>query len=99
MRAYTIIAVLLAVTALTKLPAAAQQVGTATAVNPLTESTPPGAPTAPLTVGARIIHKERIHTTPSGTVQLAFLDKSTPASLSMNSFTIRIPARVTCWPR
>jgi hypothetical protein len=31
----------------------------------------------PLTVGARIIHKERIHTTPTGTVQLAFLDKST----------------------
>ena len=62
MRAYTIIAVLLAMTALTKLPAAAQQVGTATAVNPLTESTPPGAATEPLTVGARIIHKERIHT-------------------------------------
>lgn len=77
MRAYTMIAVVLAVTALTKLPAAAQQVGTATAVNPLSESTPPGAATAPLTVGARIIHKERIHTTPSGTVQLAFLDKST----------------------
>jgi PAS domain S-box-containing protein len=38
---------------------------------------PPGAATVPLTVGARIIHKERIHTTPTGTVQLAFLDKST----------------------
>ena len=56
---------------LTKLPAAAQQVGTATAVNPLSESTPPGAATVPLTVGARIIHKERIHTTPTGQVQLA----------------------------
>ncbi|MGC1778397.1 MAG: FecR domain-containing protein [Xanthobacteraceae bacterium] len=58
-------------------PALAQQVGTATAVNPLSESTPPGGATAPLSVGARIIHKERIHTTSSGTVQLAFLDKST----------------------
>lgn len=77
MRAYGIIAVLLAISAPTCVPAAAQQVGTATAVNPLSESTPPGAPTAPLTVGARIIHKERIHTTPTGTVQLAFLDRST----------------------
>jgi hypothetical protein len=58
-------------------PSLAQQVGTATAVNPLSESTPPGETTAPLRVGARIIHKERIHTTSSGTVQLAFLDKST----------------------
>ncbi len=58
-------------------PALAQQVGTATAVNPLSESTPPGGATVPLSVGARIIHKERIHTTSSGTVQLAFLDKST----------------------
>jgi len=57
-------------------PALAQQVGTATAVNPLSESTPPGGATAPLAVGARILHKERIHTT-TGTAQLAFLDKST----------------------
>ncbi|HTZ00872.1 MAG TPA: FecR domain-containing protein [Xanthobacteraceae bacterium] len=57
--------------------ALAQQVGTATAVNPLSESTQPGSSTAPLAVGARIIHKERIHTTSSGSVQLAFLDKST----------------------
>jgi len=77
MRAYGIMAVLLAMTALTMPPAAAQQVGTATAVNPLSEGTPPGTATAPLTVGARIIHKEHIHTTPTGTVQLAFLDKST----------------------
>jgi len=58
-------------------PAAAQQVGTATAVNPTSESTPPGGPTVALTVGARVVHKERIHTSPSGTVQLLFLDKST----------------------
>lgn len=77
MRAYTIAALLLAVTIPTSVPAVAQRVGTATAVNPLSEGTPPGAATAPLAVGARIIHKERIHTTPTGTVQLAFLDKST----------------------
>jgi hypothetical protein len=55
----------------------AQQVGTATAVNPTSESTKPGATTVSLTVGANIVHKERIHTTPSGSVQLLFLDKST----------------------
>jgi len=69
---FVLAAVLIAAPAL-----AQQQVGTATAVNPLSESTPPGGATAPLTVGARIIHKERIHTTSSGTAQLAFLDKST----------------------
>src|SRR5579862_9164183 len=57
-------------------PAAAQQVGSATAVNPLSESTPPGGATRPLVVGAHIVHKERIHTTPAGTVQLLFTDKS-----------------------
>ncbi len=76
MRHFRIIAVLLAGAALTS-PAAAQQVGTATAVNPLTESTPPGATTVALTVGAHVVHKERIHTTPTGSVQLLFLDKST----------------------
>ena len=55
----------------------AQQVGTATAVNPTSESTKPGATTVSLTVGANVVHKERIHTTPSGSVQLLFLDKST----------------------
>jgi FecR protein len=58
-------------------PATAQQVGTATAVNPLSESTPPGGSTGPLVVGAHIVHKERIHTTPAGTAQLLFTDKST----------------------
>jgi len=57
-------------------PASAQQVGTATAVNPLSESTPPGGTTAPLMVGAHIVHKERVHTTPAGTAQLLFTDKS-----------------------
>src|SRR5580704_15629180 len=58
-------------------PATAQQVGTATAFNPLSESTPPGGTAAPLVVGAHIVHKERVHTTTAGTVQLLFTDKST----------------------
>jgi hypothetical protein len=58
-------------------PAVAQQIGTATAVNPSTEATPPGGSTTTLTVGARVLHKERIHTSPTGSVQLLFLDKST----------------------
>jgi len=77
MRPWTKITVLIAGAILAAIPAVAQQVGTATAVNPLSESTPPGATTVALTVGARIVHKERIHTTPSGSVQLLFLDKST----------------------
>jgi hypothetical protein len=55
----------------------AQQVGTATAVNPSSDSTPPGGSTTTLVVGARVVHKERIHTSPTGSVQLLFLDKST----------------------
>jgi FecR protein len=66
-----------AAAALAATSAGAQQVGTATAVNPLSESTPPGAGTVTLTVGARIVHRERIHTTPTGSAQLLFLDKST----------------------
>ncbi len=71
------VVLILAVMAAVTRPASAQQVGTATAVNPMTESTPPGAGTVNLTVGANIVHKERIRTTPTGSVQLLFVDKST----------------------
>jgi hypothetical protein len=70
-------ALLLVGTALTTVPVLAQEVGTTTAVNPDSQSTPPGAGTVTLKVGARIVHKERIRTTSTGTVQLLFLDKST----------------------
>jgi FecR protein len=70
------IAIVLASAFLAAAPALAQQVGTATAVNPTSETTPPGGSTVALTVGARVVHKERIHTTPSGSAQLRFLDKS-----------------------
>jgi hypothetical protein len=77
MAPHKIIAVFLAAALLTVPAALAQQVGTATAVNPESDSTPPGGSTVALTVGARVMHKERIHTTPTGSVQLLFLDKST----------------------
>src|SRR5208282_6333760 len=71
------LAVLLASTALSAVPAMAQDVGTAAAVNPLSQSTPPGGGTRVLRIGARVVHKERIQTTAEGTVQLLFIDKTT----------------------
>jgi hypothetical protein len=87
------ITILAASTALTIMsvlaqPVLAQQVGTATAVNPASESTPPGGSTGPLTVGAHIVHKERIHTSPSGSAQLAFLDKSSLSIAPNTTITI-----------
>jgi hypothetical protein len=78
------IALLLAGTALVTSPVFAQEVGTAAAVNPESQSTPPGGSTTTLKVGARVVHKERIKTTPQGSVQLLFLDRST-LSIAPNS--------------
>jgi hypothetical protein len=78
------IALLLAGTALATSPVFAQEVGTAAAVNPESQSTPPGGSTTTLKVGARVVHKERIKTTPQGSVQLLFLDRST-LSIAPNS--------------
>ena len=80
------IALALATTLAAAAPALAQQIGTATAVNPSTEGTPPGGSTTTLTVGARVLHKERIHTSSTGSVQLLFLDKST-LSIAPNIFS------------
>ena len=71
------LALLLASTALSAVPAVAQDVGTAAAVNPLSQSTPPGGETRVLRIGARVVHKERVLTTAEGTVQLLFIDKTT----------------------
>jgi hypothetical protein len=78
------IALLLAGTALVTSPVFAQEVGTAAAVNPESQSTPAGGSTTTLKVGARVVHKERIKTTPQGSVQLLFLDRST-LSIAPNS--------------
>src|SRR5271170_1135837 len=77
MTTWKLVSVSITAVVLMTLSAAAQQVGIATAVNPASESTPPGGSTVALTVGAHVVHKERIHTTPTGTVQLLFVDKST----------------------
>jgi FecR protein len=71
------LAVLLASTALSNVPAIAQDVGSAAAVNPLSQSTPPGGRIRVLRIGERVVHNERIQTTASGTVQLLFIDKTT----------------------
>lgn len=70
---------LLALAALALCPAAAaaQEVGTAGAVNPATTATPPSRATRVLELGSRIIFRERVNTTASGNAQLIFLDKTT----------------------
>jgi hypothetical protein len=69
--------VLLAGAAFWTPPAFAQDVGAAAAVNPLSQSTPPGGETHVLRIGARVVRNERIQTTANGTVQLLFIDKTT----------------------
>ncbi len=85
------IAMLVAVGLFTAAPALAEQVGTTTAVNPVSEGTPPGGVPGKLTVGARVMRNEHIHTSPSGSAQLLFLDKSSlniapNTSLVINEF-------------
>ena len=65
-------------------PGIAQEVGAAGAVNPAARNTPPSRPTRVIELGARVIHKERIQTTGSGSVQLIFIDKTT-LSIGPNS--------------
>jgi FecR protein len=43
----------------------------------VTEGTAAAGATSALAVGPRVMHNERIHTSPSGSVQVLFLDKST----------------------
>jgi hypothetical protein len=72
-----ILAVMLASCAFPALPARSQDVGTAAAVNTLSQGTPPGGGVQVLRIGARVLHNERIQTSASGTVQLLFVDKTT----------------------
>jgi FecR protein len=71
------LAVLLATGAFLVIPAKAQEVGTAAAVNTLSQGMPPGGSVQVLRIGARVLHNERIQTSASGTVQLLFIDKTT----------------------
>lgn len=80
MKKITLIAVLLSSVALQPsliLQAGAQEIGRAGAVNPAATTTPPGASTRTLELGARVIHRERIRTTGQGSLQLVFIDKTT----------------------
>ena len=81
------LALLLASTSLSTVPAMAQDIGTAAAVNTLSQSTPPGEKIRVLQIGARVVHNERIQTSASGTVQLLFLDKTT-LSVGPNSILV-----------
>jgi hypothetical protein len=65
------LAITTAVLALCGATAQAQQVGTASAVNPAAT-----ANLKTITIGQSIAHKERIQTKSSGSVQLLFLDKT-----------------------
>ncbi len=65
-------------------PALAQKVGTASAVNPASTGKPPGGGVRTLTLGAEVVHKERVQTDASGSVQLLFVDK-TSMSIGPNS--------------
>lgn len=71
----------------TALPAAAQEIGTAGAVNPASTGTPPARPTRVLQLGSRVVFKERVDTSAGGTVQLVFVDKTT-MSIGPNSTVV-----------
>jgi hypothetical protein len=70
------LAALLTSTALGIIPALSQEVGTAAAVNPLSQGTPPGGASRVLRIGSGVVHNERIQTTSTGTVQLLLVDKT-----------------------
>jgi hypothetical protein len=65
-------------------PAVAQKVGTAAAVNPESSGKQPGGGVRTLTLGAEVVHNERIHTDAHGSVQLLFIDR-TSMSIGPNS--------------
>jgi hypothetical protein len=74
--ALTLAVATLAMATLGAAPALAQRVGTAAAVNPASTGKPPGGEVRTLTLGATVVHKERIQTDAAGSVQLLFVDKT-----------------------
>ncbi len=57
--------------------ALAQDIGLVGAVNQTSQGTPPGRPSRMLNLGNNVIFKERIETSKVGSLQVAFVDKST----------------------
>ncbi|MBV8765980.1 MAG: FecR domain-containing protein [Hyphomicrobiales bacterium] len=55
----------------------ADPVGTAGAANVLSSGTPPGGSMRVIEMGSRVVSDEKIDTSPSGSVQLVFVDKTT----------------------
>ena len=55
----------------------AQEIGLVGAVNQTSQGTPPGRPVRMLNLGNNVIFKERIETSRVGSLQVAFVDKST----------------------
>lgn len=72
------IATALLALALLAIPSAhAQDVGTAAAVNPSTQGTPPGGAIRTIALGDNIIHNERVATDGAGLLQILFVDGTT----------------------
>jgi hypothetical protein len=65
-------------------PAKAENVGNASAVNTKSISTPPGAATRTIEIGAQVVRNEKIETSGTGSVQLLFIDKTT-LNIGVNS--------------
>jgi trimeric autotransporter adhesin len=63
--------------AVASLPAAAQQVGVASGVNPSVSGTPPGLTMRTIMIGQQVVYNEHITTSASGQAQILFLDQST----------------------
>ena len=59
------------------LPAAAETVGRAAAVNPTSTGQPPGGTQRTLKLGSDVVHRERVVTTSSGSLQILFVDSTT----------------------
>ena len=55
----------------------ADSVGTAGAANVTSSGTPPGGGVRVIEIGAQIVQNEKIETSPTGSVQILFIDKTT----------------------
>ena len=56
---------------------AADSIGTAGAANVTSSGTPPGGAVRVIEIGAQIVQNEKIETSPTGSVQILFIDKTT----------------------
>ncbi len=83
------------------LPAAAETVGRAAAVNPTSTGQPPGGTQRTLKLGSDVVHRERVVTTSSGSLQ--FFSSTARPSISdrtatSSSTTSSIGRAAAAWP-